>query len=417
MQQYNNNNNNNYNNSNNNRQRFRFINRDDRVFNNKNNRLRFFNRNNFSRVRRRYFNNNNNNFYPPRRYINRNNFNFNNRNNKMLQNMNNQINKLTNKISKMRIEDNNQKQKAKNKIPNVIKTNKEIRTDKLLSAKDAMKYMKPYSFYRSVNPILYVKIYNKATLPFGYNSWLLWFPYYYPTIYSDTLITTQDSIVPADAVSSLISFRTDINNAILNPIVDTITKVTGVFRLVSATLKVTNITPLIDMGGSISAYRDVSNELFPLLYTTQEPPDATSEYLGDLRAYLNGRSLETLPTKLVSDFSQSLEIDEFNVSQGNTIMQSTREYIGIDMTADRNQSVYNFFQPKTINPQGTNIKYLLNIIPPNVNKPQTLLFERWIIFEVEPDLDSTLGTLADKDNKIATQAVINEAKQFFPIHH
>lgn len=388
-------------------------------------RNRFRTRNNNSRVIK---NNNRNRIVRyPRRYNNIQRtlrYNYNNRasrnNNRRDYNLSNKINRLTDKISQLNVKNDRivndiKKENKSKKNNNYFKTNKEMRRDKLIPANEMMRYGNPLSFYKTPLNIVHVKIYNKynisvPTSASAANTFIMWFPYGYP--YIGIRRTKGYNIY-----SNLYTFDNESGNdkipTNLVPLASQIVNMPGQVRLLAATLKINNVTPMLQKAGTYTIFRNPINDGYPTSFDTNDYPLSTTD--GDLYNGIRNNVVNrfTLQEKLTLTCNESAVANEYNVYQGNTVFQDYDEYLGNEYSAlnlinqEKALPIFNF------NPQGVNNKYLIDI--PGQSAAQDYNVETWQIFEVSPSNEGGFGSLGDVCRTV-NRNITMQAKKYFPIH-
>lgn len=292
-------------------------------------------------------------------------------------------------------------------------TNKrEIRYDRLYDAFTLYKMGKYYSFYRSPNLIVRIPIYNTwtFTLTVNYEAQILWFPYAYPYLSPDYRVGDQDDRIP-DTYSYL--FVRNIPSAGSDYIKCSLSDINGTYRLLSASMRITNITTNTNKGGSYTIYRLTNNEGQPCVFNFTDGHGALN-YPATINAEVCKGDYNQELIKFVYNGNQVGQIDEYNVYQGNTIFQSATEYMGSKTpNSYSNRSLPVGGNALTYNPQGLNIKYLIKIDP--MSTIQVYKIQSVSIFEVCPSQSTTTASLAYKVDKIASSEVLKKAKDSFPL--
>lgn len=328
--------------------------------------------------------------------------------NKKLQN---EIKELTTTMAKMNLGGG----PIKNPRKSLIK--KEIRNDRVYSAMSLYLRNQNMSLYDSNQKVVYFNNYNAYTCSVANNNfYMLWYPYFYPCTDPTRMRMTYDSTnVGINACSNLLyGYGENITTLYeCNQI-----KVYGMQRLVCATMKISNITPNTNKGGAYTIYRLTNNFGTPLIYNNSVAFDTKvdTQDISSNNDIINGKYSNS-SVKYLFGGNEIGIIDEYNVTQGNTMFCNWQEYLGNRIT-DRgsdfleiHNSVGGWAEKNAI---GVNIKYLIHFDPITVN--QTYKIETWSLFEVVPPQDSFLASTATLPAHIATKSVIDDIKMRFPIH-
>lgn len=349
--------------------------------------------------------------------IRRNNVNFNSRYN---QNINNKLDKsiktLTRYVKNFSLGGGPLKSISSNQKKNLNDPNnsikKEIRYDKLYNAFELYNMGKYYSFFKTSNMILRIAIYSTHSFIIpaqAENCGFLWFPYFYPKQNTVAKVRTNNENKLVDNMCNFF-LRIGTEITLFTP---TKSDIRGNYRLISASMKVSNTTTNSDKGGSYTIYRITRNDGQPVFYNTQLGIHTNEEPI-DINLSLIGGAYNNETTKYLYNANQSALCNEYGVLDGNTIFQSYYEYMG-EMTKDASAF---YCLPagggKTgaeFNPHGVNVKYIGQIDP--VSKDQTYKVECVQIFEVTPLSTDSTSALAFKGDKSVTGAVIAAAKNKF----
>jgi len=373
--------------------------------------VRRMNRNYIRRFRRR--NANNNNIYPnninflPRRNFNqyRNSINTNEINTNKIKNLNDKINNLTNDFNKMTLKNTS--------IPNRFKTNKEMRKDKLISAMNMVKFSSKLGWFKTNLRVVKLDHYMQYNITTNRDVHFFWCPYTYPLCSNVVVRKDSQNAATADQIASLLYMD---NNNVLSAFPMDQVKLDGTCRLVSATLKIVNVSPVTVKSGSYTIYQTTNNFVSPYLYYKNYgpiAPEAVALWYQDLIQ----TSLNTLSTKMVFSATDTGYIDEYNIHEGTNMFNSCKEYMGIEF---QSTGVMPIALPYTgnildkANPIGPNINYIIKI--PETNESQNYIIETWAIWEVAPSPESGMSNLASVHNEIFNKNIFDIASNSFPIH-
>jgi len=286
---------------------------------------------------------------------------------------------------------------------------KEIRYDKLYSAMDMYLMGKYYSFLKTSNMIIRTSTYStyQFTIPQDQSCAFLFFPYFYPYIKPFVTISDGDGLIKqANAVSN---FFTLTGNSFVAHRTNLLT-ITGNYRLIACTIKVTNTTTNSQKGGSYTLYRTTRNQGQPIIFN--DSVDLIPGLVLNINQDLMTSDYNNEPVKYLYNGNQTAIANEYGIIDGNTIFQDSWEYMGCN-TALESQGTYLAAGGNSdiFNPQGVNVKYIAKIDP--VSTPQTYKIQVFSIFEVTPLSTDIVATLAYKGDKSATAEVVEEAKSTF----
>lgn len=300
----------------------------------------------------------------------------------------------------------NSEQRKNTNNPNIAK---EIRYDRLYNAMQMYKMGKYYSFYKTPNMIVRIAIYScyQFTLDPDVTSGFMWFPYFFPYISIDYKVDTSSLNRSANIACNFITYTG--NSQLYHPgsTVDTV----GNYRLVSASLKISNTTTNSQKGGCFTIYRVCRNEGQPVLAC-----DTVDINYNDRVCAFNTELMATRydnePTKYLYTANQVALINEYGVIDGNTIFQQCHEYMGMQTSRNTTDSVLPVGGvPDNFNPQGVNVKYIGRFDP--VTLKQSYTAQAFSIFEFTPVSTSVMATMAFKGAQSVTPYVLQQAKNAF----
>jgi hypothetical protein len=303
----------------------------------------------------------------------------------------------------------NTKNKKNMNDPNMIR--KEIRYDKLYNAFEMYNMGKYYSFYKTTNMIIRIAIYSTYNIVFNANNncSFIWLPYAYPFLDGRFIITHNDSQHVAD---SYCDFFWSEHASTMNIPSSTRSSIPGNYRLIAASLKISNITTNSLKGGSYTVYRISKNDLQPIYYNKDEDVDSYEDVYSIARRMMEFENYENEPIKYLYNANQVCQCNEYGVIQGNDIFQDCTEYMGSrtslissTQTGTIGGDVNNF------NPNGVNIKYVGKF--DGTTTQQSYKIQSIKIFEVTPDSNNSFSAAAFKGSKSVTPNVIMQAKNKF----
>lgn len=286
------------------------------------------------------------------------------------------------------------------KVTNINRSKKEPRKDLIITPMQMALESKFMSIYQTPNRITYMSVYTKFYMDSDtqLNTYIMWFPYCVPfNNYNNTSVRVDStsSNTLATAMSNIIKIVTNFNHSIstANRIPCGVCGILGMYRLVGATMKITNLTSLMNKSGSYSVYRLTESEGYPCFYSDNVSPDYSNSpnYFGEIRA-LCTKNHDQISIKQTYASNDICHINEFNLTQGNTIFSKADEYIGNSFSSSTD-----FAAKWNNNPDGVNIKYLVHI--PSTTTANNYMFETWSVIELIPDPTTHLDSLAQLQSK------------------
>lgn len=319
--------------------------------------------------------------------------------------INDKITELTDDINKISLKE--------NKVNNKFQSKKEMRKDVLTNAMNMTKYSEKIPFILTASPTIKVSYYMKTSFVQGGQAmYYLWFPYNYPAPPYGVNITYNSQSLPTNHFTQFISYN-PITQQIFG-IPGTNIEIIGNHRLIAATLRISNVTPIVNRGGSYSLYRVTDQRLGPIAYNGADSPNVNTiqgGYIDQVKELCNG-PLDSLPTKMTFTASDIGLINEYNVHEGSNIMDGVNEYL-----STRYSSINSLAYPlddNQINVLGTNNFYIIHF--PRITAEQAYLIELWQVWDVIPREQSGIGMLAQKDKECFSPEVFKMAVDSFPFH-
>jgi hypothetical protein len=270
---------------------------------------------------------------------------------------------------------------------------------------------KYYSFYKTTNMILRIAIYSTYNIAFNSNNTcsFIWLPYAYPFIDPRFIITKDDSQYRADAFCD---FFWSERSSTMNIPPSTLSSIPGNYRLIAASLKISNITTNSLKGGSYTVYRVSRNELQPIYYNIDQEVDPYEDVYSVARRLMENENYENEPIKYLYNANQVCQCNEFGVIQGNDIFQDCTEYMGSRTTLiSTTRTGVMGGNVDIFNPNGVNIKYIGKF--DSTTTQQSYKFQSVKVFEVTPYSTNSLSAAAFKGSKSVTPNVIMQAKNKF----
>lgn len=334
-----------------------------------------------------------------------------NQSNQLNKKTNDKIDKLTKDISKLSLS-------LFPKTTNIYRKMKEPRIDKVVTPMEMGLSHQFTSIFKTGNRIRYMSLYNRFEMTNSNtgNTKMLWFPYCVNfQSYPDLSITVSDGNEG--------SIQPNVINPIVRIVTNRLTDVAevltvyncascgliGNYRIVGASMKITNLSPFNTKAGSYIIYKLNENTTYPPFYNSVTPPNLTNspDYAALLTSLVN---LNHDQVMLKQSFSASDVgyIHEYNVYEGNNIFQTPNEYIGVDYISG--------VEPVALwsgNPQGNNIKYQIDI--QTTSTTQSYLIECWQIIEIVPDPSLNLDNITDFQTHVFNDEVLDEIRRKMPI--
>lgn len=301
---------------------------------------------------------------------------------------------------------------------NVIKTNprSEIRYDKLYTAYDMYRMNKYYPIYKSTLPLIYYPVYNEFTVnvlttaDIGTKYTLVWLPYAFPALPDIKVLDNQE--VQSFASVVLVHYNTGFKYKFYN---STLISILGQQRLINATMKITNVTSMLNKAGTFTAYKFINEYMSPVIYNNalaqyENPENAMPKEIsrGFHRAFEDKSAINP---KMLATANQTLTINEFNVVKGLDIFQGTNEYMGNKYLGDGSAG-----QPLTqhydnFNPIASNITYAIDFLTNDTI--QQYKIQTWQIFEISPT-NNLFSPMATVHNNCVTAAIRNRMETNLP---
>jgi len=306
---------------------------------------------------------------------------------------------------------------AKNAItqnPNV-----EIRYDKLYTAYDMYRMNKFYPLYKSPLATIFYPVYNEYTvLVAAANNWtvcnLIWTPYGYPYIDKTTRVTINNSkVVPTQFCNLLrVAPRASAQTSDVYWYPSTLSEIPGMQRLVAATMKISNVTSLLDKAGTYTAYKIHPQYAVPIITASGWQQEANPWYIVSLMEQAN-QDYSLVPTKLLTTATQRLTINEFNTLAGNNQFQGPCEYQGLRYKNETNDFTLHLpLNEKYMeNFVGTNVAYKIAIA--TTAAAQTFKIQTWQVFEIAPE-NNSFSPLALIHRNTASEQVLSQMQGNFP---
>jgi hypothetical protein len=294
---------------------------------------------------------------------------------------------------------------------NLTRKKKEPRSDVLKTPMYMCLHQCYISIFPTSNKIIYIPLYTKTTLNILANktSNLLWFPYgvSFSKINTSVTITINGSDYSINAIST--SIFTDGTNFTL-PTHNSITEY-GNYRLVGATLKLTNVSSMLNKQGDVFIAKLNDNDSWPFAYSKEHPPTPTNA-ANLVNYYNNYVSKDYTNVTIKNNFScnEEIYINEYNTLEGNNIFSHEFEYLG-DKYANEDRNAWAW--PSERNATGNNIKYLVRF--GLVANDQKYTLETWQLVEFVPSPLSTMANLGSSVNKLFSSDVVKQMNELNPL--
>lgn len=355
------------------------------------------------------------------RKINNNKNNISNKNkNNINNNINNKINKTNNKIDKLSDDLSKLSLSLFPKTTNIYRKLKEPRIDKYVTPMEMGLSHRFTSLFKTGNRIRYMSLYNRfeidnSVIP-SFVAKYLWFPYSvnfqsYPDL-SIKVSDGQEGSTSPNIISPLIRITTNTSTRSVEGMSVyncSACGLVGNYRLVGATLKITNLSPFNTKAGSYIIYKLNENTAYPAFYAnTLVPAKPNSPNYTNVVGTLANLNHDQVMLKQSFSASDIGYIHEYNIYEGNNIFQTPNEYIGADYL-DGDEPVAKWLG----NPQGNNIKYEIDI--PTTTTLQSYLVETWQILEIVPNPSLNLDNTTDFQTHIFNEDVLDEIRRKMPI--
>lgn len=328
--------------------------------------------------------------------------------------INTKIDKLSDKLSKLTLE-------IFPKTTNIYRRLKEPRIDKMVSPMDMGLSCAFTSIFPTGNRIRYMSLYNRYEINTNsvannqYNSFI-WFPYAvnfqsYPDLAITVSDGTEDGTRQPDTICPLVRTVRLVNATTIQLSMSSTSAcgLVGNYRVIGASMKITNTTAFTNKAGSYMVYKLNENTAFPPFYNAKLQPNATNspDYTLILQNVVNANHDQVMLKQSFAASDKCL-INEYNTYEGNNIFQTPNEYIG--------SSYISGAEPVAQwdgNPQGCNIKYQLDFPPtPSVN---SYILETWQILEIVPDPGLNLDNITDFQTHVFNPDIVEQIRKSMPI--
>lgn len=305
------------------------------------------------------------------------------------------------------------------KTTNLLRRLKEPRTDRIVLPMDMGLSHRFTSIFKTSNRIRYVSLYNRIEVEAGHNTYftnILWFPYAVNfSQYPNLAITVDDgnggTVQPNTIGPFVLMRRLPDTTALASAGIFTHSNsgLVGNYRIVGATMKITNTSSLLNRAGSYIIYKLNENTTYPPFYKTSLAPNITNspDYFNTLNDLVS-KSHDQVVVKQSYSASDIALVNEFNVYEGNNIFQGPDEYLGASYISSP--------EPVALwsgNPTGNNIKYQIDF--QKISSVNNYLIESWQVFEVVPDPNLGLDNIADLQTHVFDKDVLAKLKDFNPL--
>jgi hypothetical protein len=312
------------------------------------------------------------------------------------------VDKLGDAISKLSLDLNP-------KVTNLNRSKKEPRIDKLTLPMNMGLTSRYVSLVPTPNRIVYCSVYTRVDLitSSANPTSLVFFPYCvnFQNFKNISIASNNGTDIASlcDRTTPMILIRGAASVSSLElPAASTQCGLTGNYRLVGATLKITNTSPYVSREGTYMVYRIVDDTFLPWFYSTAHPPAYFHNRVNDFAKLLN-KNYDQVKVKQAFAASDVGLVNEFNVYEGNTNFQSPCEYIGCRYESDSSSTCV------APNPVGTNATYLVKI--PSTVQENSYLIESWQVLEIIPDPSLNLDNLAQMQSHVVTEEVLKEIRE------
>lgn len=267
-----------------------------------------------------------------------------------------------------------------------------------------------YSIFPSDLKVIKLSLYNNVAVPLSDKDMLVWFPYgvgfdkfisegyqvanevvkYYSCLYKLTDVDQKITLIPTNTCS-----------------------IPGKYRIIGASLKLTNVTNVTNKGGNVFINRLDDDNASPIYFgdsakTTPFALTTATDWEKTLKELLDTPGVNSSIKQNVSGTS-TVVINEVNNKKGNDIFSSFNEY---NSTAYKTGSSAKFLDVSYDRGLGHNIKYKMQAT--NLTT-QRYLVEMWQILEVAPLQGSTSASLGQDSLKGCSQSImriINKSNPF-----
>jgi hypothetical protein len=273
-----------------------------------------------------------------------------------------------------------------------------------------------FAIFPTQMKVVKLGFYYNYTVNFKNGDRLLWYPYGvgFQQVYNENNALKDGT---ANCFSNL--FGIDMND--LNSVqayCTTPCSIHGKYRLIGATLKLTNTTALTSKGGNVFVARMDDDRGAPVYMhranaaTTEKiinpNSEGTSPVIPQIFEALNDL-YNNATIKNNAPGTATIYINEVNNKLGNDIFSSYNEYNSANYTFAQNQYQSNIHGGNGI---GNNVKFYIRY---SNNSPQTYLIEMWQVVEVAPGPTASYGGLGQDSIKGASKKIMEIINNSHPI--
>lgn len=185
----------------------------------------------------------------------------------------------------------------------------------------------------------------------------------------------------------------------------------GKYRVIGASLKITNVSSLATKGGTVYIARDESDKGYPgytyndALKSVADVPDFTND--ANIMYSLH-QPHDNVSIKRLYSCTESPIINEVNIHEGNAIFNSSDEYLQAayipgNVILPVNTERLAYPQETTT---GINVKYFIEL---QANAQQSYMVESWTVLELSPDPNSSAGFMSmAQDSNVGANAYMKQ---------
>jgi hypothetical protein len=285
-----------------------------------------------------------------------------------------------------------------------------------------------YSIWDTQNRVIRICVYNKylynSEFPSRYS--IVWWPYAVNmanVIYGKTTNRPEpeeEGFVERkfDNVVSNLIFKNDEDTgfSFISDQKPSKCGITGSYRIVSASLQLTNNSSLWNKSGTVTAYK-LSDQLavvpFAMSFEAGNDPYRHGGGYWERIIALTTKNLEQCPVKLTYDYNQPVCIDEYNLNQGNTTFSSPNEYLSNGFRTMTTRDIW-LTIPTGGDSNGMNTCYF---ITQNATDAQAMCLETWQVIEVVPDPELGYGTMGSPVTISTTEREKDVLRKANSIHY
>jgi len=260
-----------------------------------------------------------------------------------------------------------------------------------------------YSIFPSQSKVIKFSIYANYNILPDNDDKLMWFPYgigFRSTMEHLRVHETQDSSFTITSTRYFnIIHKHGVNMELLPA---PLSEFKGKYRIIGATLKITNTTPLNARGGTFFIANNLLDNPIPG-YSVVERININQDIGGTDTNYDAAFEMDYNNVPVKANFSgiDVVVINEINNKNGNNIFSSSDEFLSSRYNEESDAMISNLDNSGAT---GINSKYIVKF---SCNDTQSYLLETWTIVELSPDPGTGVQSLAIDSSKGVSKRISN----------